>query len=378
MRKNIDELLLLGIIFEVLIIQEIRVAMIGVGNCASSLVQGVEYYKNVRDNETVPGLMHTVFADYRIRDIKFVAAFDINRLKIGRDLSEAIFAEPNVAVKFAEVPKLGVKVMPSPILDGAAPHTWEAFRVYDEKETKPVDAAEILRENEADMLLSYLPVGSVEATKYCAEACLNTGCAFVNCIPEFIASSPEWSKRFEEKKIPIAGDDIKSQVGATILHRSLTKLFVDRGVKIDETYQMNIGGDTDFLNMTVEERLKSKRISKTEAVTSLLPYTVPIKIGPSDYVPHLGDAKICYIYIKGRKFGDRPISVDVKLSVEDSPNSGGVVIDVMRAMKVARDRGIGGQLTSMSAYGFKHPPKQFPDETAKQMVEEFIQGKRER
>ena len=358
--------------------KEVRVAIAGVGNCASALIQGVEYYKNAKENENVPGLMHVKFGDYHIRSVKFVAAFDVNKNKIGKDLADAIWAEPNVCAKFAEVPKTGVKVLPGPILDGVAPHMKEPFFTYEEKEMKPADVAEALRQAEADVLVNYVPVGSNKATRAYAEACLKAKCALANCIPEFIASDPAWAKRFEKAGLPVAGDDIKSQLGATILHRNIAKLCVDRGVQIEETYQLNLGGDTDFLNMTVEERLHSKRISKTEAVTSLLPYKVPTRIGPSDYVPFLGDEKICYIFVKGRKFGNRPVTITAKLEVEDSPNSAGVVIDVVRAVKIGLDRGISGALTGMSAYAFKHPPVQVSDDQAKQWVEDYIQGKRER
>jgi len=358
-------------------LSEIRVGIVGVGNCASALVQGVEYYKNVPDEAEVPGLMHVNFGGYHVRDIKFVAAFEVNKHKIGKDLAEAIWVEPNCCAKFAEVPKIGVKVLPGPILDGVAPHMKEPFHAYDEKETKPADVAEALREAEADVLVNFIPVGSNKATRAYAEACLMAKCALANCIPEFIASDPAWAKRFERAGLPVAGDDIKSQLGATILHRNLIKLCVDRGIQVDETYQLNLGGDTDFLNMTVEERLHTKRISKTEAVTSLLPYKVPTRIGPSDYVPFLGDKKICYIFINGRKFGNRPVTMTAKLEVEDSPNSAGVVIDVIRALKLALDRGVGGPLTSISSYAFKHPPVQVPDDVAKQWVEDFIAGKRE-
>ena len=355
---------------------EIRVAIAGIGNCASALVQGVHYYRDAKEDETVPGLMHVRFGKYHIRDIKFVAAFEVNREKIGKDLSEAIFTEPNCCAKFANpLPKLGVKVLPGPILDGVGPHMKEAFKVGDDD---PVDVAEILKEADADMLINFLPVGSYRATRYYAEAALKAGCAFVNCIPEFIASDKEWASRFEKAGLPIAGDDVKSQLGATILHRTLVRLFVDRGVAIDETYQLNIGGNTDFQNMTLEERLKTKRISKTEAVTSMVPYPVPTRIGPSDYVPFLGDKKICYIHIRGRKFGNQPVVLHAKLEVEDSPNSAGMVIDVIRAVKIALDRGIAGPLISISAYAFKHPPVQVEDSVAKEWVEEFIQGKRER
>ena len=357
---------------------EIRVAIAGVGNCASALIQGVEYYKKAAEEEKVPGLMHVNFGGYHIHNIKFVTAFEVNKRKIGRDLGEAVFMEPNACAKFAEVPNLNVKVLSSPILDGVAPHMRKSFQIYNEKKMEPVDVAEALKEAEADMLVNFLPVGSCKATRHYAQAVLDAGCAFVNCIPEFIASNNSWSKRFEEKRLPVAGDDVKSQLGATILHRNLIKLCVDRGIEVEETYQLNLGGNTDFENMTVEERLKTKRISKTEAVTSLVPYKVPTRIGPSDYVPFLGDKKICYVFIKGKKFGNQPVTVKTKLEVEDSPNSAGVVIDVIRAVKLALDREIGGPLTSISSYAFKHPPVQVPDDVARQWVEDFITGKRER
>ncbi len=357
---------------------EIRVAVAGVGNCASALIQGVEYYKDAKENVAVHGLMHVNFGGYHIRDIKFVAAFDVNKNKIGRDLAEAIFVEPNCCARFAEVPPLGVKVSPAPILDGVAEHMKKPFKVYNNSEIKQANTVGILKETNADMLVNYLPVGSRNGTRFYAQAALEAGCAFVNCIPEFIASDPEWSKKFEDKGLPVAGDDIKSQLGATILHRNLVKLCLDRGVIVDETYQLNLGGNTDFQNMTVEERLKTKRISKTEAVTSLVPYDVPTRIGPSDYVPFLGDKKICYILLKGRKFGDQPVTIKAKLEVEDSPNSAGVVIDVIRAAKIALDRKITGPLISISSYAFKHPPTQMPDSIAKEWVENYIIGKRQR
>jgi len=304
---------------------EIKVAIVGVGNCASSLVQGVEYYKDAREDQFVPGLMHVNFGGYHVRDIKFVAAFDV-----------------------------------------------------DDSTQNPVDVAEVLRKAEADVLVSYLPVGSYEASRFYAQQAIEAGCGFVNAIPEFIVSNKEWAKRFEDAGIPCAGDDIKSQVGATILHRTLAKLLLDRGVKLEESYQLNIGGNSDFLNMLEEERLSSKRVSKTEAVSSQIPYEVPLRIGPSDYVPFLHDNKVCYIHMRGRKFGDIPLTIDVKLSVEDSPNSAGVIIDAIRAVKLALDRGIGGPLLSVSAYFFKHPPVQMLDVDAKQAVEDFIAGKRER
>jgi myo-inositol-1-phosphate synthase len=356
---------------------EVRVALSGVGNCASALVQGIEYYKNADEAVHVPGLMHVDFGGYHVRDIKFVAAFEVNRNKIGLDLSEAIWAEPNVCAKFAEVPKLGVEVMAGPALDGVAPHMQRPFFAYDEREVEIVDVAQILQETEADMLVNFIPVGSHVATLRYAQACLDAKCAFVNCIPEFVASSKPWAEQFQDAGLPVAGDDIKSQLGATILHRSLARLCVDRGIEIAETYQLNLGGNTDFLNMTVEERLETKRISKTEAVTSLVPYEVPTRIGPSDYVPFLKDKKICYLYIRGRKFGDQPVTLRAKLEVEDSPNSAGVAIDVIRAVKLGRDRKVAGPLTSISSYAFKHPPVQVPDSVARQWVEDFIQGKRD-
>jgi myo-inositol-1-phosphate synthase len=354
------------------------VAIVGVGNSASALIQGVEYYKNVKEDETVPGLMHVNFGGYHVRDIKFVAAFDVDKNKIGKDLAEAIFTKPNCCAKFANVSPLGVKVSPGPVLDGVAKHMRETFNIYSEDETKPADVASILKESRAEILINYLPVGSQNATRFYAQAALDAGCAFINCIPEFIASDNAWSRKFEEKGLPVAGDDVKSQLGATILHRNLVRLCVDRGVIVDETYQLNLGGDTDFLNMTVEERLKTKRISKTEAVKSLVPYDLPTRIGPSDYVPFLGNKKICYIWLKGRKFGDRPLTITVKLEVEDSPNSAGVVIDVIRAVKLALDRKIAGSLISISSYAFKHPPIQVPDPVAKEWVEDYIKGIRER
>jgi myo-inositol-1-phosphate synthase len=357
---------------------EIRVALVGVGNSASALVQGTQYYKNAKEVETVPGLMHVNFGGYHIRNIRFVAAFDVNQDKIVQDLSKAIFTKPNCVEKFADVPNLGVKVSAAPMLDGVAKHMEKPFHVYDGGKIKPVDIVDTLEKARAEILVNYLPVGSHDATRFYAQCALDAGCAFINCMPEFIGSDSIWARKFEERGLPVAGDDIKSQLGATILHRNLVRLCVDRGVAIDETYQLNLGGDTDFLNMTVEERLKTKRISKTEAVTSLVPYDLPTRIGPSDYVPFLGNRKICYISLKGRKFGDRPLYITLKLEVEDSPNSAGVVIDIIRAVKLALDRKIKGQLLSISSYAFKHPPIQVPDSLAKQSVEEFILGRRER
>lgn len=357
---------------------DIRVAIVGVGNCASALIQGVEYYKDAEPEVSVPGLMHVVFGEYHIRDIKFVAAFDVNQNKIGEDLAEAIFVDPNSCAKIAEVPPLGVEVSPAPVLDGVAEHMKKTFQPYQNQEVKLEDVVEVLRETEADMIVNYLPVGSHKATRFYAQAALHAGCAFVNCIPEFIASDPEWSNKFEDRGFPVAGDDVKSQLGATILHRNLVELCLDRGVKIEETYQLNLGGNTDFLNMTAEDRLKRKRISKTEAVTSLVPYDMPTRIGPSDYVPFLGDKKVCHMLLKGRKFGDKPVAVNLRLEVEDSPNSAGVVVDVIRAVKIALDRKIAGALTSISSYAFKHPPTRVPDSIAKRWVEDYIDGRRQR
>lgn len=354
---------------------KVNVAIAGIGNCASSLVQGVEYYKDAREDQFVPGLMHVNFGGYHIRDINFVAAFDVDANKVGLDLSEAIFSPPNCTAKFCEVPHLGVKVLKGHIHDGLGKYLKQIIPV--DPTQNSVDVAKVLVEADADILVSYLPVGSYEASRFYAQQAIEAGCGFINCIPEFIVSGREWGRRFTDAGLPCAGDDIKSQVGATILHRTLAKLMIDRGVKLEESYQLNIGGNTDFLNMLEEERLSSKRVSKTEAVQSQVPYEVPLRIGPSDYVPFLKDNKVCYIHMRGRKFGDIPLTLDVKLSVEDSPNSAGVVIDAIRAVKLALDRGISGPLVGVSAYFFKHPPVQMSDEEARRAVEEFIAGKRD-
>lgn len=358
---------------------EIRVAIIGVGNSASALIQGTQYYKDAKENETIPGLMHVNYGGYHIRDIRFVAAFEVNKDKIGKDLSEAIWIKPNCCAKFADVPNIGVKVQPAPILDGVAPHMREVFNVYDGSATKE-HVVQTLKDTKTEVLVNYLPVGSHDAVRFYAQCAIDAGCAFVNCMPEFIGSdaSGEWPKKFKDAGLPVLGDDIKSQVGATILHRTLVKLCMDRGAIVDETYQLNLGGDTDFQNMTVENRLKSKRISKTEAVTSIVPYNLPTRIGPSDFVQFLGNKKICYISLKTRAFGDRPITISAKLEVEDSPNSGGVVIDLIRAAKIALDRKISGALLSMPSYAFKHPPVQVHDGQARQDTEDWIAGKKER
>ncbi|MGA3110987.1 MAG: inositol-3-phosphate synthase [Candidatus Bathyarchaeia archaeon] len=359
---------------------EIRVALVGVGNSASALIQGTQYYKDAKENTTVPGLMHVNYGGYHIRDIHFVAAFEVNKDKIGKDLSEAIWVKPNVCEKFAEVPNLGVKVSPAPILDGVAPHMRETFNVYDDSKTTKESVVKVLKDAKTQVLVNYLPVGSHDAVRFYAQCAIDAGCAFVNCMPEFIGSdkSGEWPKKFESAGLPVLGDDIKSQVGATILHRTLVRLCLDRGTIVDETYQLNLGGDTDFQNMTVENRLTSKRISKTEAVTSLVPYNLPTRIGPSDYVPFLKNKKICYISLKTRAFGNRPITISAKLEVEDSPNSAGVVIDLIRAARIALDRKISGTLVSMPSYAFKHPPVQVPDPQARQWTEDWIAGKRDR
>ena len=356
---------------------EIKVAVIGVGNCASSLVQGAEFYKNIGESDTtVPGIMHNIFGGYRIGDIKFVAAFDINGDKVGKDLSEAIFSPPNCTIKFSDVPNMGVTVKKGHCGDSMGTYLKEIIPVLEQQE--PVDVAAELRESGAEIVINYLPVGSLNDTKYYAKECIKAGCGFINAIPEFIASVPEWIKKIKDAGLPCAGDDIKSQLGATILHRMLADLCVNRGVEIVNSYQLNIGGNTDFYNMLERDRLKSKRISKTAAVQSMVPYDIPLHIEPSGHVKFLKDNKICYLQLTGKKFGDIPVHIDLKLSVEDSPNSGGVMIDLIRAMKLALDRNISGVLTSISAYSFKHPSEQYPDSTCKKMVEEFMQGKRER
>ena len=350
----------------------INVAIIGVGNCASSLVQGVHYYKKAKENEFVPGLMHVNLGGYRISDINFVAAFDINKLKVGKDLAEAIFAPPNNTFKFTEVPATGVKVNRGMTHDGLGKYLSEII----EKAPGPTaDIIGILKETKTHVVLNYLPVGSEEATKWYVEQVLAAGCGLINCIPVFIAREKYWQKRFEEKGLPVIGDDIKSQVGATIVHRVLTRLFMDRGVKLQRTYQLNFGGNTDFLNMLERERLESKKISKTNAVTSQLDYKLnpdDIHVGPSDYVPWLTDRKFCHIKMEGQTFGDVPLNLELKLEVWDSPNSAGVVIDAIRCCKLALDCGLKGSLTAPSSYFMKSPPVQYSDDEARRMVEEYI------
>ncbi len=351
---------------------KVRVAIVGVGNCASSFVQGVHYYRDASPKTFVPGLMHVNLGGYHVRDIEFVAAFDVDKKKVGLDLSEAIFAGPNNTVKFTDVPKSGVRVQRGMTHDGIGKYLSDIV-IKAPGETS--DVVGILRKTRADVLVSYLPVGSEEATKWYVEQALQAGVGFVNCIPVFIAREPYWQKRFTEKNVPIIGDDIKSQVGATIIHRVLARLFRDRGVKLERTYQLNFGGNTDFLNMLERDRLMSKKISKTRSVTSQLDYDVGadnVHIGPSDYVPWLNDRKWAYIRLEGRTFGDVPLNVELKLEVHDSPNSAGIVIDAVRCIKLALDRGIGGALEGPSSYFMKSPPVQYSDSEAKGLVEEFI------
>jgi myo-inositol-1-phosphate synthase len=355
--------------------KKVRVAIIGVGNCASSFVQGVEYYKNAKNDERVPGLMHVNLGGYHIHDIEFTAAFDVVEGKVGKDLAEAIYAYPNNTYKFCDVPATGVKVARGMTHDGIGKYLSEILK----KAPGPTaDIVGILKDTRTDVVVSYLPVGSEMATKWYVEQILEAGCAFVNCIPVFIASQPYWQKRFEERNLPVIGDDIKSQVGATITHRVLTSLFVDRGVILDRTYQLNFGGNTDFLNMLERERLESKKISKTGAVTSQLPYKLPeenVHVGPSDYVPWLTDRKWCYIRMEGTTFGNVPLNAELKLEVWDSPNSAGVVIDAVRCAKLALDRGLKGAVTDPASYFMKTPPIQYTDDEARRRTEEFIAGK---
>jgi myo-inositol-1-phosphate synthase len=355
---------------------KVRVAIVGVGNCASSLVQGVHYYRNASEKESVPGLMHVNLGGYHISDIEFVAAFDIDKTKVGKDLSQAIFSGPNNTVKFSDVPALGVKVQRGMTHDGIGKYLAD---IVHKAPGETADVVGILKKTKADVVVSYLPVGSEEATKWYVEQALAAGVGFVNCIPVFIAREPYWQKRFEDKNLPIIGDDIKSQVGATIIHRVLTRLFRDRGVKLERTYQLNFGGNTDFLNMLERERLMSKKISKTRSVTSQLDYDVGaenVHIGPSDYVPWLHDRKWAYIRLEGRSFGDVPLNVELKLEVHDSPNSAGIVIDAVRCAKLALDRGMSGALEGPSSYFMKSPPVQYSDNEARRLVEEFIEGEK--
>jgi myo-inositol-1-phosphate synthase len=358
--------------------KQIRLAIAGVGNCASSLIQGLEYYKDADSSESVPGLMHVELGGYHVGDVELVAAFDVDANKVGLDVSKAIFAAPNNTIRFSDVPHLNVEVQRAPTFDGFG----EYYRqMCEESPAEPIDVAQALRDAKVDVLVSYVPVGSEQAQRYYAQACIDAGVGFVNAIPVFIASDPEWAARFEAAGVPIIGDDIKSQVGATIVHRTLARLFEDRGTTIDHTYQLNFGGNMDFMNMLERSRLKSKKVSKTQSVTSQIDAGISdqdVHIGPSDHVPWLHDRKWALIRLEGRNFGDVPLTVELKLEVHDSPNSAGVIIDAVRCAKVAMDRGVGGPLLSPSAYFMKSPPKQFRDEQAREMVEQFCAGEIER
>jgi len=355
---------------------KIKVAIVGVGNCASSLVQGIHYYRNAKDDEFVPGVMHVNFGGYHIRDIEVVAAFDVNTNKVGKDIADAIYAAPNNTAVFAKVPRLGVKVSRGPLMDGVNKYTAPLVPV-DERQ-KAVDVVDVLKKTGAEAVINYLPVGSQQATEFYAQAAIDAGCGFVNCIPVFIASNPTWAKRFVDAGLPVIGDDIKAQVGATITHRTLVNLFLDRGMRIERTYQLNTGGNTDFLNMLERERLTDKKISKTEAVRSQIEdrgQTIAdddIHVGPSDYVPWQKDNKICFLRIESKHFGDVPMHLELRLSVEDSPNSAGVAIDSIRCLKLALDNHLKGPIIEPAAYFQKHPPKQIEDRTARELVEKFI------
>ena len=365
----------------------IRIAIVGVGNCASSLLQGIEFYRDRYQNNPrfePLGLMHLDIGGYKPWDIEVGAAFDIDRRKVGKPLKEAVFAMPNCTkVVYPNLNDSGVVVSMGEVMDGFSEHMkdYPEERTFVVADEKPSPVERILRDSEVDILLNYLPVGSDRATAFYAQACLNAGVSLINCMPSFIISDPHWAKKFEEKRIPAVGDDVKSQMGATIVHRALAKLFEDRGVRLERTYQLNTGGNTDFLNMLNRDRLKSKRISKTEAIQSQLEVPLEaenIHIGPSDYVPWQNDNKICFLRMEGKGFGGVPLNLELRLSVEDSPNSGGMTIDSIRCCQIARERGIGGPLLSISAFAMKHPLVQFPDSLSKSMVEEFIEGKRER
>ncbi|MCM3897638.1 inositol-3-phosphate synthase [Gordonia sputi] len=357
---------------------KVRVAIVGVGNCASSLVQGVQYYKDADENATVPGLMHVKFGPYHVRDVEFVAAFDVDAKKVGFDLSDAIFASENNTIKIADVPPTGVTVQRGHTLDGLGKYYLQTIT---EADGDGVDVVKTLKDNDVDVLVSYLPVGSEQADKFYAQCAIDAGVAFVNALPVFIASDPEWAEKFRAAGVPIVGDDIKSQVGATITHRVMAKLFEDRGVALDRTYQLNVGGNMDFKNMLERERLESKKVSKTQAVTSNLTGSLAgkvedknVHIGPSDHVAWLDDRKWAYVRLEGRAFGDVPLNLEYKLEVWDSPNSAGIIIDAVRAAKIAKDRGIGGPILPASAYLMKSPPEQLADDVARQQLETFIEG----
>ena len=356
----------------------VRVAIVGVGNCAASLVQGVEYYKHADPNERVPGLMHVQFGPYHVGDVEFVAAFDVDSKKVGLDLADAIGASENNTIKICDVPPSGVLVQRGHTFDGLGEYYRETIQESDEA---PVDIVQVLKERKVDVLVSYLPVGSEEADKFYAQCAIDAGVAFVNALPVFIASDPVWAKKFQDAGVPIVGDDIKSQVGATITHRVMARLFEDRGVELLRTYQLNVGGNMDFMNMLERKRLYSKKISKTQSVTSQIPHEMAkadVHIGPSDFVPWLDDRKIAFVRLEGRAFGDVPLNLEYRLEVWDSPNSAGVIIDALRAAKIAKDRGIGGPILSAASYFMKSPPVQYSDDEARQAVEEFILGKLDR
>jgi myo-inositol-1-phosphate synthase len=353
--------------------KKVKVAIAGVGNCASALIQGTRYYSD--NKEDAIGLTAYNLAGMEPSDLEFVAAFDVADTKVGKDLSEAIFAKPNNTVKICDVEKIGVKVEKGQVHDGVGRHLSDVVKVAD---SSAVDVAKRLKETGAEVLISYLPVGSTNATRFYAERALEAGTCFINAIPVFIASNTKWQQAFAAKNLPVAGDDVMSQLGATVLHKTLVKLLVDRGVKVDETYQLNIGGDTDFYNMLDEERLEDKRESKSSAVRAMVPYEVPMRIGPSDFVNFLDNEKVCYVYLKGRYFGNTPVEINVKLNVIDAYNSAGVMIDAIRGARIALDRSVAGPLTSISAYCFKHPPEQMSYMDAKKAFMEFVDGKRER
>jgi myo-inositol-1-phosphate synthase len=356
----------------------VRVAIVGVGNCASALVQGVHYYKDADPGSRVPGLMHVQFGPYHVRDVEFVAAFDVDAKKVGTDLAEAIGASENNTIKFADVPPTGVTVQRGPTMDGLGEYYQDIITESDEQ---PVDVVGVLREAQVDVLVSYLPVGSEDADRFYAQCAIDAKVAFVNALPVFIASDPTWAQKFTDAGVPIIGDDIKSQVGATITHRVMAKLFEDRGVELLRTYQLNFGGNMDFMNMLERKRLQSKKISKTQSVTSQIPHEMAradVHIGPSDHVPWLDDRKWAYVRLEGRSFGDTPLNLEYKLEVWDSPNSAGVIIDAVRAAKIAKDRGIGGPLVSPSSYFMKSPPQQFSDDEARASIDRFISGEAER
>jgi myo-inositol-1-phosphate synthase len=356
----------------------VRVAIVGVGNCASSLVQGVHYYRDADPASRVPGLMHVQFGPYHVRDVEFVAAFDVDAKKVGQDLAEAIGASENNTIKFADVPPTGVTVQRGPTMDGLGEYYQEIITESDEQ---PVDIVGALRDAQVDVLVSYLPVGSEQADRFYAQCAIDAKVAFVNALPVFIASDPTWAQKFTDAGVPLIGDDIKSQVGATITHRVMAKLFEDRGVELLRTYQLNFGGNMDFMNMLERKRLQSKKISKTQSVTSQIPHEMAradVHIGPSDHVPWLDDRKWAYVRLEGRSFGDTPLNLEYKLEVWDSPNSAGVIIDAVRAAKIAKDRGIGGPLVSPSSYFMKSPPEQFSDDDARDAVDRFISGEVER